>query len=446
MPKSLRFYLRFTAALVSRHYRGILAGLLLGTLAFFVLPKILRYLPPIRSTRTIGIVAQPTLSDLPLAIQRQISLGLTALNPADSPVPAIADSWTATDSGKIFLFTLQSELVWQDGQPLVSSDIKYNFKDAKVEYPDPTHLKIILPDPFSPLPSAVTRPLFKKKLVGVGSYRVTKTRLNGSTVESLTLSPVDGTSTAPNLRYNFYASENQARMAYKLGLVKSLLDIQDPADLKTWPGTDVSRQTHTDRYVAVFFNSQSPLFFGTAGRNLRQALAYAVDKSRWPATVRAAGPIGPDSWAFSADIKKYDFDLDHAKQLLAKVDKLPDPLVLTTVPAYLAQAEDIKQDWQAAGITTEVQVSLDTPGDYQALLLAQAIPADPDQYSLWHSTQAGNITRLNNPRIDKLLEDGRKTLDQSARKTIYADFQRFLLEESPAVFLFHPHTYTISRQ
>lgn len=446
MPKSLRFYLHFTSALISRHYRGLATGVLLGTAAFLIIPPILRRLPPIRTTRTIGVVAQPTLSDLPLFIQRQMSLGLTSLDDTGLPVPALASSWTATDSGKTYIFTIQTGLRWQDGQSLSSQDIKYNFRDAKVEYPDSSHLKILLPDPFSPLPSAVTRPVFKKKLIGAGSYRIVKYHLNGPTLESLTLSPVIHSSVTPNLRYLFYASENQARLAYKLGLVKTLLDIQDPKELKTWPGTDISRQIHTDRYVAVFFNTQDPIFTGMAGRNLRQALSYAVDKSRWPGTSRAVGPIVAGSWAFSPDIKKYDFDLDHAKQLLSKVDKLPDSLILTTVPAYLPVAEDIKKDWQAIGINVQVQVSLDIPTDYQVLLLAQATPVDPDQYFLWHSIQTGNITKLNHPRIDKLLEDGRKTLDLPTRQAIYADFQKFLLEESPAIFLFHPHTYTISRQ
>ncbi|MBI2008250.1 hypothetical protein HYS82_01190 [Candidatus Amesbacteria bacterium] len=446
MPKSFRFYLRFISALIGRHNRELAIGLFLGTAAFLILPQILRRLPPVRTTRSIGLVAQPTLSNLPLFIQNQVSLGLTSLDDTGLPVPALASSWTATDSGKTYIFDIQTGLHWQDGQPLSSPDIKYNFKDAQVEYPDSSHLKILLPDPFSPLPSAVTRPVFKKKLIGIGSYRIVKYRLNGPTLESLTLSPVIRNSATPNLHYSFYASENQARLAYKLGLVKTLLDIQDPKELKTWPGADVSRRTLSDRYVAVFFNIQDPIFAGTAGRNLRQALSYAIDKSRWPGTSRAVGPLASDSWAFSPEVKKYDFDLDHAQLLLTKVDKLPDLLTLTTVPAYLPIAEDIKKDWQALGIDVQIQVSLDIPADYQALLLAQAIPVDPDQYSLWHSIQPANITKLNHPRIDKLLEDGRKTSDLPTRRAIYADFQKFLLEESPAIFLFHPHTYTISRQ
>ncbi|MCS7092795.1 MAG: peptide-binding protein, partial [Patescibacteria group bacterium] len=74
------------------------------------------------------------------------------------------------------------------------------------------------------------------------------------------------------------------------------------------------------------------------------------------------------------------------------------------------------------------------------------IPLDPDQYSLWHSMQTeSNISKYANPRIDKLLEDGRVTIDIQERKKIYLDFQRFLLEDAPCVFLYHPEYYSIVR-
>ena len=78
-------------------------------------------------------------------------------------------------------------------------------------------------------------------------------------------------------------------------------------------------------------------------------------------------------------------------------------------------------------------------------MASQEIPADPDQYTLWHSTQSTNITGYNSPKIDKLLEDGRKISDKEERKAIYLDFQRFLVEDTPAAFLFHPTVYTIIR-
>ena len=172
-------------------------------------------------------------------------------------------------------------------------------------------------------------------------------------------------------------------------------------------------------------------------------MAYAIDKSRWQN--RSLGPINPLSWAYTEDVKKYDYDLAHAKDLLEKIEKLPAKINLITVPAYLAVAESVKSDWQKLGLTVDISVSPEIPDNFSVLIVAQAIPVDPDQYNLWHSTQNTNLTHIKNPRIDKLLEDGRKTIDQKTREDIYHDFQKYLVEESPAIFLFHPVTYSITR-
>ena len=82
------------------------------------------------------------------------------------------------------------------------------------------------------------------------------------------------------------------------------------------------------------------------------------------------------------------------------------------------------------------------------LLAFWKLPADPDQYFFWHSTQVkgGNITGLKNVRIDKLLEDGRKTLNPADRKKEYVDFQKILADELPAAFLYYPYSYTVERK
>jgi len=75
------------------------------------------------------------------------------------------------------------------------------------------------------------------------------------------------------------------------------------------------------------------------------------------------------------------------------------------------------------------------------------VPSDPDQYQFWQSTQEDtNITHYTNLKIDKLLEDGRKTLDKDTRKKIYADFQRYLVDDSPVIFLYFPKAYTVERK
>lgn len=452
MYKKLRFYLRFSLALATKYYLALVAGLVMGSLAFFLAPHVMRLLPVARPVQRIGLVGRYTLSDLPPTVESKVSVGLTTLDLAGYPRPALASSWQISEDGKSYIFTLNSQYRWHDGSTLKSTDLVYNFKDANVSYPDSNHLQVDLPDPYSPLLTVLARPVIKvvqfpRRYLGVGSYEIKGYRHNGPYLESLTLGSADPGSTLPYLKYIFYPSPSQARIAFKLALLTSVEDLTDSGDLDSWPSLTLHSQARFDRYVAVFFNTQDPIFTGPSGKNLRLALAYAIDKSRWPERRRAFGPIPPFSWAFSSSTKKYDQDLTRAQQFFTKVDAPPQKLSLIVVPAYLEVGEQVKKDWETLGLSVEFQVRPDIPLDFQALIIGQAAPADPDQYQLWHSTQkATNLTRLSHPRIDKLLEDGRKTSEPGKRLLIYQDFQKFLAEEVPAVFLFYPETLTMTKK
>ncbi len=194
-------------------------------------------------------------------------------------------------------------------------------------------------------------------------------------------------------------------------------------------------------YSAIFFNTQK-----IGPKQLRQALAYATPKTK-DKNERCLGPIASSSWAYNPNIKDYTFDTKKAKELFEKnkVDKIN---LIISDRRLLAKADEIKTSWSSV-LGIEVVLSIENQIDrenYDAVLAYGSIPSDPDQYIFWHSTQTNtNITKLEESRIDKLLEEGRQIMDQVERRKIYVDFQRFLLEESPAVFLSYPTIYTITR-
>ena len=222
--------------------------------------------------------------------------------------------------------------------------------------------------------------------------------------------------------------------------------IFDSSPFSSWQKVKITKNTDTGEYVATFFNTQDKIL---SDKSLRQALTYAINKESLGG-IRAISPISIDSWAYNPQVKPYDYDALKAKGMVddykknAKVDQVV--INLTSPPVLLTQAESIVKNWQAAGLTVNLQVMSNIPSDYQVLLAVFDVPDDPDQYSIWHSTQtATNITHYSNPRIDKLLEDGRTEIDIQSRKQTYFDFQRFLVEDSPAAFLYYPTTYTIKR-
>jgi peptide/nickel transport system substrate-binding protein len=164
---------------------------------------------------------------------------------------------------------------------------------------------------------------------------------------------------------------------------------------------------------------------------------------------RALSPVSANSWAYNPQVKEYAFDQDRAKEILKEIPqeviKAAD-IKLVTTSILLEKAEAISKNWSKLGIKSSVQVTSVVPGEFQAYLTILDLPNDPDQYPLWHSTQTQtNISKYSNPRIDKLLEDGRVTEDLEERRKIYLDFQRFILEDVPAAFLYNPVYYTISK-
>jgi peptide/nickel transport system substrate-binding protein len=393
------------------------------------------------------------LSDLPLFIQNKLSLGLTTLDQKGQPSPGLAESWESTDSGRIYLFYLRPNLRWSDNHLLKSSDINLNYRDLSLSYPDNSTLKITLKEPYSPLTSVLSKPIIKyqspdwfhkSRVLTLGGYKLASYRERGGILDSLNIVPVKNSGDLPKITYHFYSNVDMAITALKLGEISSLENLSDPGNIPLWSNFSLTQKISYDKFIGVFYNTADPLFSGPSGKNLRLALTYAIDKTRWEN--RAFGPIPPVSWAYLTDLKTYNQDMDKARSLIKKVEKLPDPLILNVLPAYFKIAEQVKSDWEQLGIKVSLVTTTTLSAEYQSLLLAQNIPVDPDQYNLWHSRQENsNISKINNPRIDKLLEDGRKETNSEKRRQIYFEFQKYLLEECPTAFLYYPVTYTLSK-
>jgi peptide/nickel transport system substrate-binding protein len=331
--------------------------------------------------------------------------------------------------------------MWQDEKPLVSKNLTYEFSDATITYPDDQTVSFALESPYAAFPSVVARPVFKKGLLGIGEWKVKKLSLVGDYVDKISLINIDG----EKIIYKFYPNEERVKLAFELGEVDEIADLLDPNPLITWRRINTEKSVNRGEYVAVFFNTGDKLL---ADKTLRQALSYATKKDNL-GEERAISPISADSWAYNPQVKPYNYDPAKAKTMInAMSQEVKNNLniTLTTSPLLLPKAELIQKDWQEVGVKVTIQVMTNVPTDYQAFLAIFDIPDDPDQYSAWHSTQTQtNITRYNSPRIDKLLEDGRTTLDPNTRKQVYFDFQRFLLEDSPAMFLYYPTNYTFKR-
>ena len=240
------------------------------------------------------------------------------------------------------------------------------------------------------------------------------------------------------ITFNFYSTAKQAITAYKLGQIDLVADIPTSQDGDLASFGKLNKSVDESQVVMVIFNQSDP---NLKDKATRQGISYAIKDKSFGETP-ALTTINPMSWGFNPLVKTYQHNLQRTKELI----KSTLTLELSTLPELLPVAEKFKDDIESDLIKINIKVVTSTPDQFQLFLTTFNIPVDPDQYQHWHSTQAGNIGKSNDEKIDKLLEDGRTTFDQKERKLIYLDFQKTFSEELPALILYHPSYFNLARK
>jgi len=428
-----------------------LLGLLIFVAFLFGSPYINK-LFPVYKKASIGAVGAYSQDNLPPLITNKFSRGLTKLAKDGSVQPDLAATWDIQDSGKTYIFHLKKNEYFSNGTKVTSDDISYNFADVTVEKPDKYTITFRLKDVYSPFLITVSRGIFGSGSVGVGDYKIENIKLNGNFVQSLSMGSVKNN--LDTIRYQFYPTEEALKMAYLLGEVSEATGLTSPVytdiNFTKFPNTTVKKETDYSRLVTLFYNTNDEVL---SDKKVRIALSYALPNSYQYGT-KAFMPYSPESYYYNNDVPVKKQDYTHAKSLFTSnplasgsaQTKAPGQLTIKTLQKYRPIAEDIAGTWKNIGIQTNIEEVDSVPSNFQVFLGDINVPKDPDQYTLWHTDQNNNITHYKNLRIDKLLEDGRKTVDMNQRKQIYEDFQKFLMEDVPASFLYFPYQYSLVRK
>ncbi|MBI4037786.1 hypothetical protein HY382_01920 [Candidatus Curtissbacteria bacterium] len=387
---------------------------------------------------SMGYVGVYTLENIPAEILYLVTDPLIVTDPAGKPKGALASHWTVSEDGKNYVVFLKDNLSWHDVSEVSAKDLSIAIQGVQITALNNKAIEFKLPNPIASFPLILNKPVFKSKtFYGTGEFRIVNIEKIGDSVKKISLVPKN--KQLPKVEIKFYDRQEQALNALQIGEIKTA-SLTNSAFFENWPNLEVEKSTDFGEEIVIFFDNNDKIF---SSKELRQALTYAINRENLEGHL-SDSPVSPNSWAYNDSLKRYEYNPAKARELLSKA-QIQQKIVLSTTEDLKNLAENIAEDWRSIGVDCEVKIEKEIPSNFQALLAVQKLGQDPDQYSLWHSTQTKtNITRYKNVKIDKLLEDGRVTQDEAKRKELYADFQRFLTEDAPAAFLYHPYKYRVT--
>ncbi len=403
--------------------------------------------------------------------------------------PGLAERWEAPDPLS-YVFHLRHGVRFHDGRALTSRDVKWTFDSllqgkiastkgatykyvATIEAPDDFTVIFHLKEPFATLPWNVSEGAIgivpygsgselSGKPVGTGPFRFVSAAQDQDVVvarndnywgEKPKLACVrflvvpDETTRALELRKG---SADVASNAFSADVAAVLADDKNLEVLRA-PGTI---------YAYLAFNLRDPILRDV---RVRQALAFAIDRkplieSLWRKQVRPADSIlPPQSWAYSSNVPHYEHDLEQAGRLL---DQAGYPLQngtrfhltmkTSTDATTRLMAAVLQQQLAEAGIALEIRsfesatfLADVAKGAFQFYSLRWiGGNQDPDMFeAAFHSSKfppnGSNRGHYATPRVDALIDDGRRTLEPTRRKAIYAELQTILATDLPYVHLWY---------
>lgn len=187
--------------------------------------------------------------------------------------------------------------------------------------------------------------------------------------------------------------------------------------------------------------------------NVRQALSMAVNRQQIVDKLLKGhgevvdGPFASGHPYHNDQMKATEYNSDKAKKLLKDAGWDFSRELKFAVPLgnkVREQAADIiVQSLKAIGVKVK-ETTYDFPtlmqkakdGDFDMMLIGYPVTADPDVRQFYAHDSLYGFTRYNNPKSDKLLDEGRKETDQTKRKAIYDQLQLIWQKDMPLLPLY----------
>ncbi len=382
--------------------------------------------------------------------------------------------------------------------PLYKSPLRANWQGVTVDKIDTHTIKFTLRSPYAPFIENLTFGILPKHLwesvspeqallhelnlkpIGSGPYKFSNLR-----------QAKDGSITSYEVRLNsnyygvgpwlkkinfvFFKSEDEMLAAWQ----KERIDGFGPFPANR--ARELARETVNispitmPRLFGLFFNGKNNSIL--ADKKIRQAIAHGIDKKEIATNVISSGAIPASSMlplgssGYTSEITTYAYDPGQSKTLLEsagwkdsdgdgireksvkkgnKTEITPLSFTLTTSdwPDLLKTAVAVQTALREIGIEvliqkyplSELESAVIRPRNFEVLLFGQVYGYEPDPFAFWHSSQIKdpglNIALYASKKADQLLEQARQISDLKSREAKYAELQKLIADDLPAIFLY----------
>lgn len=411
-----------------------------------------------------------------VAVTNHIFDTLVSVDPVtDEVVPQIAESWDILSDTE-YRFHIRQGIKFHNGEDLTAEDVKYSL-DRAIANPAVSYIvdfidEVIVEDdytvlvkldaPYAPalrnlsVPFAAIVPMdytsanediLRTAPVGSGPYKFQEWSQNDHTTLVANEDYYAGAPATKTLVFRVVPEAAQRTIALETGEVDIAYDpltadkqrIEENEDLVLYSAPSLTCYYLSMNMKKAPFDNQL----------VRQAISHAIDRQLIVDTLyMGAGQAADDLVApavfgyYGCGVDEYDPEL--SKQLLAEAG-YPDGFSCTIWVNNNQERVEVCQVIQAmlseVGIQCQLEVmefgtfiSRTTAGEHDMAYfgwVTSTKDADYTYYSLEHSTQqgaAGNRTFLADPEVDRLVEIGRSSTDESVRLEAYKELSLYLKE------------------
>ncbi|GAY75508.1 dipeptide-binding ABC transporter [Sporolactobacillus inulinus] len=395
----------------------------------------------------------------------------------------LVNDYTISKDGKTYTLHLHDNVKFHNGDPLTSADVKYSIEriikmgvraqqfDAvkSIDTPDKTTVVITLKQAVAPFLTFLANPMnaiVNKTIVEKNGGKLDQADAGSGPFTLVSWKKDQEMVLKKNKSYFkkglpyldkvvFKAIPDSTARSTAIRNKELNIDLQltakDKMLLDHASGVTVKSVTGTYWEYIGLNVTKGPL----KKKEVRDAIAWAVDRNALnkqvkfgQATPLTGGPI-PPGHAYDAKLDTFSKrDTAKAKQLLADAG-YPDGFSITLKVGQnqdqVDAAQVIKDQLKAVGINVKIEQQEDSvffnalgKKQFEMTIVGWVGFVDPDEffYNIFHTGGAYNQQGYTNKEVDKLLEEGRVTMDEAKRKQIYDQAQKLIVEDAPMVFLY----------